>query len=70
VNRCYMNLHVVCTEMQPAGPMCKLAMERGLIAITAGKGDVVRLVPPLTVSEAEIDEAVAVLADAASVALV
>ena len=49
--------------------MCKLAMERGLIAITAGKGDVVRLVPPLTVSEAEIDEAVAVLADAATVAL-
>lgn len=54
---------------QPAGPVCKLAMERGLIVITAGKGDVVRLVPPLTVSEAEIDEAVAVLADAASVAL-
>jgi acetylornithine aminotransferase len=46
-----------------------VARGKGLIAITAGKGDVVRLVPPLTVSEAEIDEAVALLVDAASVAL-
>ena len=56
-------------HVQPAGPLCEVARAKGLIAITAGKGDVVRLVPPLTVSEAEIDEAVALLADAASVAL-
>ena len=51
--------------MQMAGPLCEKARDLGLIVITAGKGDVVRLVPPLIVSEAEIDQAIATLAEAA-----
>ena len=42
----------------------------GLIAITAGKGDVIRLVPPLTVSEAEIDAAIGFLSAAVQEVLV
>jgi hypothetical protein len=33
----------------PAGPLVAAARERGVIVITAGKGDIVRLVPPLVV---------------------
>ena len=33
----------------PAGPLVGAARERGLLVITAGKGDIVRLVPPLIV---------------------
>lgn len=44
--------------------MCQAARDLGLIAITAGKGDVIRLVPPLTVTEADIDQAVAILKEA------
>ena len=47
--------------VQPAGPVCKQCWEEGLIVITAGKGDVVRLVPPLTVTEADVDECVSTL---------
>ena len=36
----------------------------GLLVITAGAGDVLRLLPPLVVSEAEVDKAVAVIAEA------
>ncbi len=36
----------------------------GLIAITAGKGDVIRLVPPLTITEADVDQAVSILRQA------
>jgi acetylornithine aminotransferase len=32
--------------------------------ITAGAGDVLRLLPPLIVSEAEVDKAVAIIAEA------
>ncbi|KAF5841195.1 pyridoxal phosphate-dependent transferase [Dunaliella salina] len=39
----------------PAGPVVTAAREMGVLAITAGSGDVVRLVPPLVVSDAEID---------------
>ena len=39
------------------------ARSRGLIVITAGKGDVVRLVPPLIVSDEEIDAAIRVLSE-------
>lgn len=35
--------------LQPAAPICQTARDMGLIAITAGAGDVIRLVPPLTV---------------------
>ncbi len=37
---------------------------KGLLVITAGKGDIVRLVPPLVVTAAEVDQAVAILAEA------
>jgi acetylornithine aminotransferase len=50
--------------------LCEAARGKGLIVITAGKGDVVRLVPPLTVSEGEVDQAVALLAEAAAQELV
>ncbi|GBF99596.1 acetylornithine aminotransferase [Raphidocelis subcapitata] len=38
-----------------AGPVVEAARREGLLIITAGKGDVVRLVPPLTVTNEEID---------------
>jgi acetylornithine/succinyldiaminopimelate/putrescine aminotransferase len=48
----------------PAGPVVAAAREMGVLAITAGAGDVVRLVPPLVVTEAEIDKCVEVLGKA------
>ena len=48
-------------HVQPAGSICKKCWDEGLIVITAGTGDVVRLVPPLTVTEADVDECVATL---------
>lgn len=56
--------------MQPAGPLVEMCRDMGLIVITAGKGDVVRLVPPLIVSEAEIDQAIATIAEVAKLVLV
>lgn len=47
-----------------AGPVVEAARADGLLVITAGKGNVVRMVPPLTVTEAEVDEAVDILAKA------
>ncbi len=44
--------------------MCERARDAGLIVITAGKGDVLRLVPPLVVTDADVDQAVALLAGA------
>ena len=37
---------------------------KGLLIITAGKGDIIRLVPPLNVSAKEVDQAVAILKEA------
>jgi acetylornithine aminotransferase len=45
-----------------AGPVVDAARAAGVLVITAGKGDVVRLVPPLTVTEEEIDHCCKVLA--------
>eukprot|EP00245_Coleochaete_scutata_P005593 TRINITY_DN19254_c0_g1_i1.p1 TRINITY_DN19254_c0_g1~~TRINITY_DN19254_c0_g1_i1.p1 ORF type:complete len:536 (-),score=99.21 TRINITY_DN19254_c0_g1_i1:602-2188(-) len=45
----------------PAGPLVTAARDAGLLVITAGKGDVVRLVPPLTISDEELDIAVDIL---------
>jgi acetylornithine aminotransferase len=45
-----------------AGPVVEAARKEGLLIITAGKGDVVRLVPPLVITDAEIDAAAATLA--------
>ena len=46
-----------------AGPWVEFAREKGVLAITAGKGDVLRLVPPLLITEEELEKAVAVLAE-------
>lgn len=44
-----------------AGPVVDAARDMGVMAITAGKGDVIRLVPPLVVTDAEIDTCCEVL---------
>ena len=40
------------------------ARSKGLLVCTAGKGDVIRLVPPLIVDESEVKEALAILEEA------
>lgn len=45
----------------PASPLVAAALKAGLLILTAGKGDVVRLAPPLVISYAEIDQAVGIL---------
>eukprot|EP00197_Chlamydomonas_leiostraca_P006408 CAMPEP_0202867010 /NCGR_PEP_ID=MMETSP1391-20130828/8478_1 /ASSEMBLY_ACC=CAM_ASM_000867 /TAXON_ID=1034604 /ORGANISM="Chlamydomonas leiostraca, Strain SAG 11-49" /LENGTH=459 /DNA_ID=CAMNT_0049547005 /DNA_START=140 /DNA_END=1519 /DNA_ORIENTATION=- len=47
-----------------AGPVVDAARELGVLAITAGKGDVIRLVPPLVVTDEEIDACCEVLGKA------
>lgn len=47
----------------PAGGIVAKALEKGLIAITAGQGDVIRLAPPLIVSKSDIDKCCAILSD-------
>ena len=37
---------------------------KGLLIITAGKGDIIRLAPPLVVSAGEVDAAIAILKEA------
>lgn len=44
-----------------AGPVVDAARALGVLAITAGKGDIVRLVPPLVLTDADIAKAVEVL---------
>ena len=39
---------------QMAGPVVDIARDMGVLAITAGKGDIVRLVPPLVLTDADI----------------
>jgi acetylornithine/N-succinyldiaminopimelate aminotransferase len=41
--------------VKPVGDVIKKAMEYGLIAISAG-GNVLRMVPPLIITEAQVDE--------------
>lgn len=62
-------LYHACATTQPAGKVVEAARDRGLIVITAGAGDIVRLVPPLIVTEQEIDEAAQVLGEAVAQAL-
>ncbi|MCO5576360.1 hypothetical protein L7F22_030170 [Adiantum nelumboides] len=47
----------------PASPLVKAALEKGLLMLTAGNGNVVRLVPPLIISEQEIRHGVEVLTE-------
>jgi len=46
-------------------PLVKACGENGLLVITAGKGDVLRLVPPLVVTKEQIDEAVKIICEQA-----
>ncbi|KAG2500289.1 hypothetical protein HYH03_001867 [Edaphochlamys debaryana] len=47
-----------------AGPVTDAARDLGVMAITAGKGDVIRLVPPLVVTDEEIDQCAEILGKA------
>ncbi|MFS7919683.1 putative acetylornithine transaminase [Helianthus anomalus] len=44
-----------------ATPLVDACRASGLLILTAGKGDVVRLVPPLIISEQELDSAVEII---------
>ncbi|KAK4796576.1 hypothetical protein SAY86_028902 [Trapa natans] len=46
-----------------ASPLVDACRESGLLVLTAGKGNVVRLVPPLIVTEQELELAAKILAD-------
>lgn len=46
----------------PAGPLSKLLLQKGLITLTAGE-TVLRLLPPLTITRDEADEALGLIAD-------
>lgn len=48
---------------RPAAEVVTAARERGLLVLTAGD-DVVRLAPPLTITEAEVEDALSILAAA------
>ncbi|XP_024199509.1 acetylornithine aminotransferase, mitochondrial [Rosa chinensis] len=45
----------------PASPLLDACRSAGLLVLTAGKGNVVRLVPPLIISEQELDRAAEIL---------
>ena len=48
-----------------AGQVCRTAFERGLLMETAGpEGEVAKVMPPLTVTDAELEEGLAVIAGA------
>lgn len=47
--------------VQGAAPIIEAARNEGLIVITAGKGDVVRMVPPLIITEEDVDLCVSIL---------
>jgi diaminobutyrate-2-oxoglutarate transaminase len=48
-----------------ADKVCTAAFERGLLVETAGpEGETIKLMPPLTITDAELDQGVALLADA------
>lgn len=51
----------------PASPLVSACRDSGLLVLTAGKGNVVRLVPPLTVTEQELRLASDILQNAMSV---
>ena len=47
----------------PAGLLVDACLDAGVIVLTAGKGNVVRLVPPLIISEKELQHAADVIRD-------
>ena len=53
------------SQPELAAKSCAAAFERGLLVETSGPSDeVMKLMPPLTISDAELDEGLAVVADA------
>lgn len=52
-----------------ATPVVDAARRKGLLVITAGAGNVIRLAPPLVINEADVDQAVDILAEALKEAL-
>ena len=48
----------------PAKPLVSACEESGLLVLTAGSGNIVRLVPPLIITEPELDRAVEILSQA------
>jgi len=47
----------------PAAPVVAAARERGLLVVSAGP-EVVRIVPPLVIGEADIDQGLLILSEA------
>ncbi|XP_057953388.1 acetylornithine aminotransferase, mitochondrial-like isoform X2 [Malania oleifera] len=47
----------------PASPLVDACRKSGLLILTAGEGNIVRLVPPLIISEQELDHAVEILSE-------
>ena len=47
---------------QPAGPLCKMTADMGLLTLAMAE-NVVRLLPPLNIKDAEIEEALEILDD-------
>ncbi|XP_021738455.1 acetylornithine aminotransferase, mitochondrial-like [Chenopodium quinoa] len=45
----------------PAGPLVDACRNSGLLILTAGKGNIVRLVPPLIISEQELEKSAEIL---------
>lgn len=45
----------------PGSPLVATALKAGLLILTAGKGDVIRLAPPLVITIEELDKAVDIL---------
>ncbi|GAB4842135.1 MAP kinase kinase kinase Win1 [Ancistrocladus abbreviatus] len=45
----------------PAAPLVDACRSSGLLILTSGKGNIVRLVPPLIISEQELEECVEIL---------
>lgn len=51
----------------PASPLVDACRNAGLLVLTAGKGNIVRLVPPLIITEQELDAAAEILQNSMSV---
>ena len=45
----------------PSSPLVAAALKAGLLILTAGKGDVICLVPPLFITHKELDQAIDIL---------
>ncbi|XP_071724963.1 acetylornithine aminotransferase, chloroplastic/mitochondrial-like [Rutidosis leptorrhynchoides] len=51
----------------PASPLVEACRNSGLLILTAGKGNIVRLVPPLVITELELERAVEIIRDSLKV---